>query len=146
LKQLERQINFEIPLERVWSVWTDVENSLRWVSGVQESRITSEVRQGPGLVWQETIQLSGMPVPMKHTMTECRLHEKAVIDTELPLGGWMRRTLQFSSVAKSTKVLFKMEWDMGGAGLFLKPEEEEVLVQNSLEETLRNWKALAEKA
>lgn len=140
VQHLEKEITLEAPLEKVWAVWTDVEKSPQWVSGVKESRITGEIREGLGMKWRELALLGGLSVPMEHTMAAWDLHRHAEIVTELPMGGSMRRKLDFLSASGKTRVLFKMDWDLGGAGFFLRPDEQMRIISESLEETICGWK------
>ena len=53
MDQISKQLFFNAPLDRVWEVWTDVERTPEWVEGVSESKITSSIREGKGLSWNE---------------------------------------------------------------------------------------------
>ena len=97
--QISRQIFFKAPVARVWKVWTGVEKTPEWVEGVQESTLTSSVREGRGLSWNEKCLFGKKVIRMDHEATEWEEGKKIVIRTGLPMGGSMERIAEFRETA-----------------------------------------------
>lgn len=143
--QIARQLIFKAPLEKVWGIWTDVENYAKWVDGVQASTIIGVVRTGKGLRWQEKclFEIGGL-LALDHEIREWEDRKRVVIQTDLPMNGQMRRTVQFYPRDQTTEVRIDMEWDLGLAEAIIGAEPLRQMLEKSLDKTSSNWKAQAE--
>ncbi len=143
--QIARQLVFKAPLEKVWGIWADIENYPKWVDGVQESKITSSIRIGKGLRWQEKclFEIGGL-LAVEHEIREWEAGKRVVIQTELPMNGQMSRSVQFYSRKDTTEVGIDMKWDLGLAEAIIGAEPLRQMLEKSLEKTSSNWKAQAE--
>jgi len=143
--EIQRQVFFKASVEKVWKVWTDVEKTTEWVEGVQESKITSDAREGKGLAWKEKCLFGKKNViQMDHEMTEWEPLKKTVIQTGLPMGGTMERKAEFKSTSEGTEVLMQMEWDLGIAGAIIGDDKLQHMMEKSFDLTVEKWKSKAE--
>lgn len=143
--QLSRQIFFKAPLEIVWKIWTDVEKNPEWVEGVGESRITSAVKSGPGLSWEEHCMFGGKSIPMEHKMVLWEEKKKTVTRTGLPMGGSIQRIAAFRPYGDGgAEVQIDMEWDLGIAAAFFNEDELQAMIEKNFTTTADRWKARAE--
>ena len=143
---LSKQIFFNAPLETVWKIWTDVEKTTEWVEGVQASKITSPVREGKGLEWQEKCLFGKQVIQMDHTMKEWDTQKKTFARTGLPMGGSMETTAEFKTSGANTEVNLLLEWDLGMVGMMIGEDKLHHMMEKSLNATTEKWKAKAEKA
>ena len=145
--EISKQLFFNAPLEKVWSIWTAVDKTPEWVEGVQESRRTGIVKEGKGLEWQEKCQFGSKVIQMDHEFTEWDLMKRAVIRTGLPMGGSMERTADFKSTPEGgTEVKAFLEWDLGMIGAFFDEDKLRHMMEKSFDQTAAKWKARAENA
>ena len=142
--QIQKQLFFSAPLEKVWEIWTDVEKTPEWVEGVQESTLTSCAREGKGLSWNEKCLFGKKVVQMDHEMTEWEPFKKTVIRTGLPMGGSMERTAEFCRTPEGAEVNIQLEWDLGMVGAFFDEDKLRHMMEKSFDETAAKWKAKAE--
>lgn len=143
--QISRQLFFTAPLEKVWKIWTDVEKTPEWVEGVQESKITGEVREGKGLSWKEKCLFGKQVIQMDHEMKECEPLKKTHTRTGLPMGGTMESTAEFKPGPGGTEVNLSIEWDLGMVGAIIGEEKLQHMMEKSFNATAEKWKAKAEK-
>ena len=120
---LQRQIFFNAPLAKVWKIWTDVEKTPEWVEGVQESKITSPVREGKGLCWKEKCLFGKQVIQMDHELKECEPLKKTFTSTGLPMGGMMETTAEFKEARGGTEANLLLEWDLGMVGAMIGEEK-----------------------
>lgn len=144
--QISKQIIFSAPLEKVWKVWTNVESTPEWVEGVQTSKITSTVREGKGLSWNEQCVFGKKVIQMDHEFTEWTDKKRTVIHTGLPMGGFMDRTVEFKSTGQGTEVEVVLEWDLGIVGAFFDEDKLHHMMEKSFDLTAAKWKSKAEGA
>ena len=142
--QIQKQLFFSAPLERVWNIWTDVEKTPDWVEGVGESRITSAAREGKGLSWNEKCLFGKKAIQMDHEFTDWELRQRAVIRTGLPMGGTMERTAEFKETPQGTQVNVQVEWDLGMVGAFFDEDKLHHMMEKSFDLTAAKWKMKAE--
>lgn len=142
---LSKQIFIKAPLEKVWAIWLDVENTAAWVDGVQESRLTSTVREGRGLSWCEKCLVDEKIIEMNHDVVEWETAARVVVKTGLPMGATMRRVVEFSENGGLTEVRIEMAWDLGMIGMFYPEEKIGAMFEKSLNRTADRWKDLAEQ-
>ena len=143
--EITKQINFQAPLDRVWSIWTDVEKTPQWVFGVQESAITSPGKEGKGLCWSEKCLFGKKVIQMDHEITEWKPKERIVIQTGLPMGGTMERTAVFQETREGVQVTIRLEWDLGIVGAFFDEGKLHHLMEKSFDETAAQWKVQAQR-
>ncbi len=143
--QIQKQLFFSAPLKKVWDVWTDVEKTPEWVEGVEASKITSPIREGRGLAWEEKCVFGKKTIQMDHEMTEWEPLKKTVIKTGLPMGGTMERTTEFRETAGQTEVQMLLEWDLGMIGAFFDGDKLQHMMEKSFDLTAAKWKTKAEK-
>ena len=144
--QISKQIIFDTPLEKVWKVWTDVERTPEWVEGVSASKITSSVREGKGLAWNEKCVFGKQEIQMDHKFIECEPLKKTVTETGLPMGGSMQTVAEFKSNAGGgTQANLQVEWDLGIVGAMIGEDKLQHMVEKSFNATIEKWKTKAEK-
>ena len=142
--QIQRQLFFKAPLERVWKVWVEVEKTPEWVHGVQESCVTSSQREGKGLAWKEKCEFGKKVIQMDHEFSAWEPLKRTVISSGLPMGGTMERVAEFQSAPEGTQVNVTMEWDLGMVGAFFDEDKLHHMMEKSFDETARRWKEKAE--
>lgn len=142
--QIQKQILFNAPLEKVWKIWNDVEKTTEWVEGVQESRLTSAVREGRGLSWNEKCRFGKNVIQMDHEVTQWEPLKRMVIRTGLPMGGSMERVAEFKSSNSGTEVNLSLEWDLGMVGAFFEEAKLQYMMEKTFDLTAAKWKAKAE--
>ncbi len=143
--QIQKQLFFNAPLEKVWEIWTDVEKTPQWVEGVQESKITSTVREGKGLCWREKCLFGKQTIQMDHEMKEWEPLKRTFARTGLPMGGTMETSSDFREVDGGTEVNLTVEWDLGFVGAMIGEEKLHHMMEKSFNLTVDQWKAKAEK-
>ena len=153
---LSKQIFFNAPLEKVWKIWTDVEKTPEWVEGVQSSKITSPIKEGKGLEWEEKCVFGKQTIQMDHAMKEWDVLKKTFARTGLPMGGSMETTAEFRSVGAGsprpgegtsplhTEVNLLVEWDLGMVGMMIGEDKLHHMMDKALSATTSKWKAKAE--
>lgn len=142
--QIQKQIFFNAPLEKVWKIWIDVGKTHEWVCGVQESSVTSGCREGKGLAWKEKCEFGKKVIQMDHEFTVWEPLKKTVISTGLPMGGSMERIAEFNAAPGGTEAKVSMEWDLGMVGAFFDEDKLHHMMEKSFDETARRWKEKAE--
>ena len=142
--QIQKQLFFNAPLEKVWKVWTDVEKSPEWVEGVQESKITSAAREGKGLSWKEKCLFGKQVIQMDHEMKEWEPLKRTRTQTGLPMGGSMETLADFRKTAQGAEVQLSVEWDLGFVGGMIGEDRLQHMMEKSFDATTAKWKAKAE--
>ncbi len=143
--QIQKQFFFNAPVEKVWKIWTDVEKTPQWVEGVQESKITSDVREGKGLEWKEKCLFGKQMIQMEHEMKEWEPLKRTFARTGLPMGGMMETATDFREANGGTEVTLTVEWDLGFVGGMIGEEKLHHMMEKSFDLTAAHWKAQAEK-
>ena len=144
--QVQKQLFFKAPVEKVWKIWTDVEKTPEWVEGVQESKITSFVKEGKGLEWAEKCLFGKQVIQMDHEIKEWDPLKKTFARTGLPMGGSMETTAEFKTGAQGTEVTLSVEWDLGMVGMLIGEDKLQHMMEKSITLTTDKWKAKAETA
>ena len=144
--QINKQLFFNARIEKVWKIWTDVEKTPEWVEGVQESQITSTIRDGKGVEWREKCLFGKQVIQMDHKMTDFEPQKRTVVWTGLPMGGTMESTAEFTETSKATEVNIQLEWDLGIVGAMIGDDKLHHMMEKSFDQTAAKWKARAEKA
>lgn len=142
---LAKSILISAPLEKVWNILAEVSRTPEWVDGVKESERTGAVREGKGMRWREACVLGRQHIEVEHEMTVWEPMKKAVIESKLPMNGSMKRTHHFCEKPEGVEVSVEFSWDLGIAGMLLGEEKVKNILDQSFENTLANWKDLAEK-
>lgn len=149
--QISKQIIFNTPLEKVWKVWTDVEKTPEWVEGVTASKITSAVREGKGVSWNERCVFGKKEIQMDHKFVECEPMKKTVTETGLPMGGSMETVAEFHNGGAAhapphhqTEVSITVEWDLGIIGAMIGEDKLQHMMEKSFNATIEKWKSKAE--
>ena len=143
--EISKQLFINAPLDKVWTIWTDVEKTPQWVDGVQSSRITGFLKEGKGLEWQEKCLIDGRAIDMEHEFTEWELHKKTVTHTKLPMGGFLNRTAEFKTTPQGSEIQFCLQWDLGMMGMLVEADKVHGVLEKSLIKTGEKWKERAEK-
>ena len=141
---ISKQIFFNASLDRAWKIWTDVEKTPEWVEGVQSSKITSVVREGKGLEWEEKCVFGKQTIQMDHVVKECDPQKKMFTRTGLPMGGSMETTAEFKPSAQGAEVNLLVEWDLGMVGMMIGEDKLQHMMEKSLDATVQKWKTKAE--
>lgn len=160
MNSLTKKILINAPLEKVWGILADVTRMPEWVDGVKESERTGAVREGKGLRWHEACVLDRQHIEVEQEMTVWEPMKHAVIQSKLPMNGSMTRTHFFHekpggppvkqgearpSSQGGVEVSVEVSWDLGIAGMLLGEQKVRNILDQSFENTLANWKDLAEK-
>lgn len=145
MNTLTKSILINASLEKVWSIFGDVGRMSEWVDGVKESERTGAIREGKGTRWRESCVLDRQHIEAEQEMTVWEPMRKAVIQSNLPMNGSMTRTHHFQERLGGVEVSVEVSWDLGIAGMLLGEEKVKNILDQSFENTLANWKDLAEK-
>ena len=145
MNSITKKILINAPLGKIWAILADVKRTPEWVDGVKESERTGAVREGQGIRWHENCELDRQHIEVEHEMTVWEPMKKAVIQSSLPMNGSMTRTLFFVSNAGGVEITVEFLWDLGIAGMLLGEQKVRNILDQSFENTLANWKDLAEK-
>ncbi|MFH0986083.1 MAG: SRPBCC family protein [Candidatus Omnitrophota bacterium] len=146
MNSLKKQIQIKASLETIWAILADVTRTPEWVDGVKESERTGAIREGKGMRWRESCVLDRQHIEVEHEMKVWEPMSKAVIQSVLPMNGSMTRTLVFSPGQEGVEVSVEFLWDLGIAGMLLGEAKVKNILDQSFENTLANWKDLAEKS
>ena len=146
MNSLTKKILINAPLEKIWAILADVARTSEWVDGVKDSERTGAVREGKGMRWRESCVLDRQHIEVEHEMTVWEPMIQAVIQSKLPMNGSMTRTLVLSPKPEGVEITVEFLWDLGIAGMILGEEKVRNILDQSFENTLANWKDLAEKA
>ncbi len=145
MNSLTQSILISASLETIWTILADVARTPEWVDGVKESERTGAIREGKGARWRESCVLDRQHIEVEHEMTVWEPMKKAVIQSKLPMNGSMTRTLVFSPKPEGVEITVEFLWDLGIAGMLLGEAKVRNILDQSFENTLANWKDLAEK-
>ncbi|MFH1799532.1 MAG: SRPBCC family protein [Candidatus Omnitrophota bacterium] len=145
MNSLTKKILIDAPLEKIWAILANVARTPEWVDGVKESERTGAVCKGKGMKWRESCVLDRQHIEVEHEMKVWEPMSRAVIQSVLPMNGSMTRTLAFSPKPGGVEVAVEFLWDLGIAGMLLGEEKVRNILDQSFENTLTNWKDLAEK-
>ena len=146
MNSLTKKILINAPIEKIWGILADVSRMSEWVDGVKESERTGEVCEGKGVRWRESCVLDRQHIEVEHEMKEWEPMKRAVIQSVLPMNGSMRRTHDFAEKQEGVEVTAEFSWDLGIAGMLLGEQKVRGILDQSFENTLENWKELAEKS
>jgi carbon monoxide dehydrogenase subunit G len=163
MNSLTKSILINAPLDKIWSILADVTRTPEWVDGVKESERTGSIREGVGMRWRESCVLDRQHIEVEHEMAVWEPMKKAVIQSKLPMNGSMARTLEFKSSPSplssppgrgrgqgegccKIEITAEFQWDLGIAGMILGEAKVRAILDQSFENTLANWKDLAEKS
>jgi carbon monoxide dehydrogenase subunit G len=145
MNSLSKSIIINAPLGKVWNILADVSRMSEWVDGVKESERTGAVKEGKGLRWREACVLDRQHIEAEQEMTVWEPMKKAVIQSKLPMNGSMTRTHHFQEKPEGVEISVEISWDLGIAGMLLGEQKVKNILDQSFENTLANWKDLAEK-
>lgn len=141
MNQIKVDVQFDARLEKVWAILADVTTTPEWVHGVKQSIATDEGVARKGFCWEEKISIDGQNADVQHQFTEWTPQSHAVIKTELPMGGWMRKTFNFSEQGGKTTLQIEMTWNLGILEMLAGPAKVYTALEKSLLQTLENWKS-----
>jgi hypothetical protein len=145
MNSLTKKILIHASLEKIWAILADIIRTPEWVDGVKESERTGAVREGNGMRWRESCVLDRQHIEVEHEMKVWEPMRRAVIQSVLPMNGSMTRTLVLSPKPEGVEIAVEFLWDLGIAGMLLGEEKVRKILDQSFENTLANWKDLAEK-
>lgn len=145
MNSLKKQILINASLEKVWGMLADIRRFPEWIDGVKEGERTGEIKEGKGLRWRESCEFDRQHIEIELEMTVWEPMTHAVIESKLPMNGVMTRTHEFKPVAGGVQVTIGVVWDLGIAGMILGEQKVRSILEQSFENTLANWKELAEK-
>jgi len=145
MNALTKTILIQAPLSNIWAILADVTRTPEWVDGVKESERTGAIREGKGVRWRESCVLDRQHIEVEHEMKTWEPMSRAVIQSVLPMNGSMTRTLVFSQKSEGVEISVEFLWDLGIAGMLLGEQKVRNILDQSFENTLANWKDLAEK-
>ncbi len=145
MNSLTKKILINSSAEKVWNILADVTRTPEWADGVKESERSGVVREGKGTRWRESCVLDRQHIEVEHEMKVWEPMRRAVIQSVLPMNGSMTRTLVFSQKPEGVEITVEFLWDLGITGMLLGEEKVRNILDQSFENTLANWKDLAEK-
>jgi len=145
MNSLKKNILIKAPLEKIWAILADVTHMPDWVDGVKDSERTGEIKEGKGLRWRESCVLDRQHIEAEQEMNVWEPMKRAVIQSRLPMNGSMIRTHYFQERPEGVEVAVEVSWDLGIAGMLLGEQKVRNILEQSFENTLANWKDLAEK-
>ena len=145
MNSLTKSILIHAPIEKIWAILADVTRTPEWVDGAKESERTGAIREGKGTRWRENCVLDRQHIEVEHEMTVWEPMKRAVIQSKLPMNGSMTRTLVLDPKPEGVHITVEFLWDLGIAGMILGEEKVKSILDQSFENTLANWKDLAEK-
>jgi len=145
MNSLTKNILINASAKKIWGILADVTRTPEWVDGISESERTGAVREGKGMCWRESCVLDRQHIELENEMTVWDPIKKAVIQSKLPMNGSMTRTLVFIQKPEGVEVAAEFLWDLGIAGMLLGEQKVRNILDQSFENTLANWKDLAEK-
>ena len=146
MNSLTKKILINAPLETIWAILADVTRMSEWVDGVKECERTGAIREGKGTRWRESCVLDRQQIEVEHEMKVWEPMSRAAIQSVLPMNGSMTRTLVFSPKPEGVEITVEFLWDLGIAGMLLGEQKVRGILDQSFENTLANWKDLAEKS
>jgi carbon monoxide dehydrogenase subunit G len=146
MNSLKKQVQIDALLETIWAILGDVRRTPEWVDGVKESERTGAITEGKGLRWREACELDRQHIEVEHEMTVWEPMRRAVIQSKLPMNGSMIRTIVFNPKPNGVEISAEFQWDLGIAGMILGEKKVRDILDRSFENTLANWKDLAEKS
>lgn len=146
MASLKKEILIQASPETIWAILADVKRTPEWVDGVQESERTGSLQEGRGMRWKESCVLDRQHIEAEHEIAAWEPFRKALIQTKLPMNGTMTRTITFDQEPGGVRVSVEFVWDLGIAGMLLGEQKVKSILDQSFENTLANWKELAEKA
>jgi uncharacterized protein YndB with AHSA1/START domain len=146
MNSLSKNITINAPAEKIWALLADVTRTPEWIMGVQESERTGEIREGKGLRWNERSLLEKQNIEMQHEMVEWEPEKRLKVHSQLPMNGWMNRTLELKPAGAGVEASIVVSWDLGIAGMLLGEQKVTNLLNNLFEVTLANLKDLSEKS
>lgn len=142
MNEIQKKCLFESSLAQVWSFWIQVDKTPGWVDGVLESERTSEVSQGTGLSWKEKCSVMEHVLIAEHCVTHWDEGRCIIVETKLPMGAVMKRSITFAVSAKDrSEVHIVLSWNLGMAAAFVDEARLRGVFENGLEKTLQNWQA-----
>ncbi len=129
------------PIEKVSEFMSVNENAHQWLSGLVETRVTSEI-EGVGYTWTDVMQMFGRRVEIDFIVTEYERNRKVGFKSTrgpMPVVG----SYTFTPAGDSTTVTFNLEAQLGG---FFKLAEPIVarMMQRQWETNLANLKDVLE--
>ena len=145
MNSLTKKILINSSTKKIWAILADVTRTPEWVDGVKESERTGAVREGKGARWRESCVLDRQHIEVEHEMKVWEPMSRAVIQSVLPMNGSMTRTLVLGPKTEGVEVTVEFVWDLGIAGMLLGEQKVRTILDQSFENTLANWKDLAEK-
>jgi carbon monoxide dehydrogenase subunit G len=116
--QVQVSIVINRPLKEVFAFLSDLENNLKWRSGMIEAKKTSAGPIGVGTTYRMINNLFGRRVEGEAVVTEYELNRKYATMNKSGLPIKTRRT--FEPVEEGTRVTFSVETALGG---LFKPAE-----------------------
>lgn len=145
MNSLTKKILINSNIEKIWPILADVTRTPEWVDGVKESERTGSIREGKGTRWRESCVLDRQHIEVEHEMKVWEPMSRAVIQSVLPMNGSMTRRLVFNPKPEGVEITVEFLWDLGIAGMLLGEQKARNILDQSFENTLANWKDLAEK-
>jgi len=151
MNTIKLDFEFNAPLEKVWAILADIEKTPEWVHGVKASSVSDEGVARKGFCWEEKVSIDGQNADVRHEFADWEFHKRAVIKTDLPMGGWMRKRFIFSPLPSSLPagaeksdgclLSIEMTWNLGILEMLAGPAKVHTALEKSLNQTLQNWKA-----
>jgi len=145
MNSITKKILINSSIEKIWAILADVTRTPNWVDGVKESERTGAIREGAGARWRESCVLDRQHIEVEHEMKVWEPMSRAVIQSVLPMNGSMTRTLVFGQKPEGVEITVGFVWNLGIAGMLLGEQKVRNILEQSCENTLANWKDLAEK-
>lgn len=140
---MHKQVFLEVPPDKAWRTWTQIEKRPEWVHGVRSSRLTGTVREGVGLSWEEVCLFGSQEAIMQNEVVEWTPLQKIKTQTALPMGASLQTVAEFRPHGNGTEVNVFVEWNLGILSMLLGEDKIREALEKAFEKTAENWKARA---
>jgi len=117
--QVQVSLVINRPLEEVFGFLSDLENNLKWRSGMIEAKKISEGPIGVGTTYRMINNFFGRKVEGEAVVTEYELNRKYTTMNKSGLPIKTQRT--FEPVMEGTRVTFSVETELGGLFKLVEP-------------------------
>jgi hypothetical protein len=130
MRRIEIKENLEIPTERLWSLFVDLDNYPKYFKYVHKIFHKGEMKLGSN--WYDLASFI-IPVIVKHTTTVFEKERKIGFDIKIPVRGYVKERVEFTKMGSKTKINGTIVFDFGNPlfsflfdGLFEKRMRESI--------------------
>ncbi len=144
MSRIEKSIEIEAPLERVFNYIKDLERQPEWMPNIKSHIITSDRKEGVGITTHCITEEGGRRIEWDSEVTEWEENRKIAWECKPPLKNKGSFTLEPTD--KGTKVIFEMEYELPYSVLgkiidMVKVKKE---IEENISKGLENLKSILE--